>query len=104
FQEYLAARHACDRGLAVELADRFGPSWWKEVSLLALTQAHPEFARAYFERLLAKVKVEADDQFVSLAVQESLHLPIEPFVAALGAKKTPPERLALVLRLLRDRK
>ncbi|MBI5367826.1 MAG: SUMF1/EgtB/PvdO family nonheme iron enzyme [Planctomycetes bacterium] len=104
FQEYLAAGHACDGGLAGLLAGQFGHSWWKEVVLLALSQGSAEFAREFFFALLAGGRAEEHAELFSLALLESRHRPIEPFLRALQDPAAPPPRLALILGALSGQK
>ncbi|MBI3273165.1 MAG: SUMF1/EgtB/PvdO family nonheme iron enzyme [Planctomycetes bacterium] len=103
FQEYLASCHACDRRHAGDLAGRFEMSWWQEVALLALSQAPAEWTAEFFAGLLASGAAERQPELFALALVESLHLPLEPFVKTLSDPAAPPARLALVLRNLGDR-
>ncbi|MBI3273169.1 MAG: SUMF1/EgtB/PvdO family nonheme iron enzyme [Planctomycetes bacterium] len=98
FQEYLAACHACERRSAGDLAERFKASWWQEVVLLALSQASADWTAEFFTGLLASGAAERQPELFALALLESLHLPLEPFVKTLSDPAAPPERLALVLR------
>jgi formylglycine-generating enzyme required for sulfatase activity len=100
FQEYLAAAHASHRtGEARFLAARFGQSWWNETTLLALGQGSEDFSQAFFQAVLRKKA--PDPELLRLCLDDALFAPLEPFLGALGG---PPERQALVLRLLVGRK
>jgi formylglycine-generating enzyme required for sulfatase activity len=104
FQEYLGAAHAAGESKrAKELVDHFGASWWKELTLLALGLGGKEFARAFFDALLRKAKVEDHASLASLCLAEALFVPVEPFAEALGRKGTSGKRLRALLRLLQGR-
>ncbi|MHC4955546.1 MAG: SUMF1/EgtB/PvdO family nonheme iron enzyme [Planctomycetota bacterium] len=103
FQEYLASQHARENALAPELAGHFGESWWNEVGLLALSEASLPFARGYYDSLLSSDAVEEDPDLFTLGLAEAIRFPVAPFLEVLKATDTPPSRLRLLLRLLRDR-
>ncbi len=101
FQEYLAARHAVEEGLAADLAGRFGDERWKEVVLLALSGAPHAFARTFFTALFERAAWRASRDLLALAIEESLHVPIEPFVQAIEDADSDGRRA--LLHLVRKR-
>ncbi len=100
-QEYLAARHAVDEGLAAELASHLGDERWNEVVLLALSGSPRSFAAAFFTALLQGDGWQAQMELVGRALQESLHVPIQPFIQAIRAASSAGAYS--LLRLIRAR-
>jgi formylglycine-generating enzyme required for sulfatase activity len=109
-QEYLAAEHAAREGLAEELAARAAESWWREVALLSLRRSRP-YCEAFFAAMLEAEIAEKHPDLAQRCLDEALYFAGAPFVAALNrprprgtdAGRAHDERVAAVLRLLRDR-
>jgi len=64
FQEHLAALHVSERWswepkLVVDLVERFGIGWWREVTRMVLTNAEPELLAAFMTELVQHEEVEA---------------------------------------------
>ena len=100
FQEYLAAAHAQDKGLAAELARSAGDPWWKEPILLSV--ARPGTMLGSLVRELGAQRTFA--QHVGLvreAVSEAISVEAGPFLAlidgALRQKDGGSETVAAVL-------
>ncbi|HND53641.1 MAG TPA: SUMF1/EgtB/PvdO family nonheme iron enzyme, partial [Pirellulaceae bacterium] len=102
FQEYLAADHAARAGLAKALATRATDSWWREVALLSLRRS-PEFCESFFREMLETGLAELNPDLADRCLNEALYFEAKPFVDALRNPRTPPARVAAVLRLLRER-
>jgi formylglycine-generating enzyme required for sulfatase activity len=103
FQEYLAARYAVEHGEAKLLAQHFGDEWWREVTLLALSQASLAFTSEFFVAVLARADLEQRSDWLSQALQDALNVPIDAFTDVLLAKSAPATRLRMLLSLLRAR-
>ena len=110
FQEYLAANHAVREGYAEWLASRAAQSWWREVALLSLRSTR-SYCEAFYREML---RVGIPEKYPELAEQclaEALYFEAAPFVEALSVARPEPgvdwkyhfDRLAAVLRLVRDR-
>jgi len=89
FQEYLAARHIRSRALEDpetrirELAERFGESWWREVTLLLLSLDEP----SYFGRLMTEVvrlpSFREHEALVQACLLDTVEFVPEPFLRLL---------------------
>lgn len=81
FQEYLAARHAIDENRVVELADRVGEPFWREVILLALSDraAYGPFMR----RVVQRRRVAGNLELLREAFTVAPKLDPAPFLPAL---------------------
>lgn len=117
FQEYLAATYAVREMKAAELASRADQSWWTEVALLSLRRSR-RYCESFFRALLAAGIAERNPDLAERCLNESLFFTPEPFVELLRSlalrpeqanlasgteSSSTPERIAAVLRLLRDR-
>lgn len=130
FQEYLAAEHAAQEGLARVLAPKAMQSWWREVALLSL-RCSRRHCESFFREMLRAGIAENHPDVAQRCVEESLYFAGRPLVESLrragpqGArpawfwslaeqfrfarpKRVPAEgaqdaRVAAILRLLRDR-
>jgi formylglycine-generating enzyme required for sulfatase activity len=101
FQEYLAAEHAAREGFAKQLASKAAESWWREVALLSLRQSRP-YCKAFFREMLKAGIAENHPDLAEQCLQETRYLVPDPFLNVLRRSKRP-ERVAAVLRLVRDR-
>jgi formylglycine-generating enzyme required for sulfatase activity len=101
FQEYLAAEYAAREGLASELATRAADSWWREVALLSLRRSR-SFCEAFFREMLAIGTAERYPDLAERYLSEASYFASQPFVDELRQERSP-QRIAAVLRLLRDR-
>ncbi|MBS0205591.1 MAG: NACHT domain-containing protein, partial [Planctomycetes bacterium] len=102
FQEFLAADYAAREVLGRDLASKATESWWIEVALLALSRPVPLFFKSFFRELLAAGIVEDRPDVAERCLTESKSFSAAPFVEVL-TKPESPQRVAAVLRLLRDR-
>ena len=99
FQEYLAARHAVESLEAAELAAKHASSWWREPILLALSQPSSDrYAREFFEHLVDAEGLEEEGELLSLLFEESLFVPVEPFLLRLRSGEVPVARRMTLLR------
>ena len=103
FQEYLAAMHAVEEGLACELVARAGKSWWREPILLALARASGPFAKQFFAALLDSPAWEADLSFTARCLDETAVLVFDPFLKQLKDPKAPDAQKVRILQLLREK-
>lgn len=95
FQEYLAAREIRMRALSgdadviKQLANKFGESWWQEVTLLLLALEEPSM----FERLMREVikngAFTKHPELVEMCLDDAAQVSDKPFVELLksGSKK-----------------
>lgn len=97
FQEYLAARHAQDRGWATKLTEHLKDEFWKETLLLAM--AMPGVWRPFFsavaEQSLKGKSLFQDESVFSLlreCIEELTYFDSEPF-RKLTSKKRPSQAL-----------
>jgi formylglycine-generating enzyme required for sulfatase activity len=81
-QEHLAGRYAVDEGKAEEIAAHFGDERWNEVIRLALSGAPRSFTARFFAALLSGEGWRVHLSLLDLALEESLHVPLESFHAA----------------------
>lgn len=112
FQEYLAALAIRDGAfdqpeLLERLAERFGESWWQEVTLLVAALEGPSVSDKFFTLVLAGQRVVEDELFFDLSLNESVALPLAPMLALL---EQPPakdrslwDRQLVVARALKQR-
>jgi formylglycine-generating enzyme required for sulfatase activity len=103
FQEYLAATHAVEEGLARELVARAGKSWWRETILLALARASSPFAKQFFAALLDSPAWEADLGFTARCLEETAVTVFDPFLKKLKDRKAPDAQKIRILQLLRQK-
>lgn len=104
-QEYLAACHVAHQGTALldELCGHAGKEWWQEVFLLlAGLPGHGIFA-PLIERLLRSRAILDQADLLRTLLEEAAEPDLAPLLAALVPDE-PPERQAIVLRLLRGRR
>ncbi len=87
FREYLAARHAVEQGLYVDLAKRAGDDWWREVILLAL--AHGGALSSFVRALVHDSVLHEHADLVLEAARDAPRVPAEPFVEALAQARGP---------------
>ena len=80
FQEYLAAGHVAERGLAADLAARAGDPRWEEVILLAMSL--PGVFRPFMEAVLARGDVAALHALLRQCLAEARRIDPRPFEAA----------------------
>jgi formylglycine-generating enzyme required for sulfatase activity len=103
-QEYLTACHIAHQGTALldELCDHADEEWWQEVFLLlAGLPGHGVFAPLMDRLLRSRVLLDHAD-LIRACLEEAAEPDIGPFLALLTPSE-PPERQAIVLRLLRGR-
>ena len=103
FQEYLAATHAVEEGLARELVARAGKSWWRETILLALARASRPFSKQFFAALLDSPAWEADLGFTAKCLEETAVTVLAPFLKKLKDRQAPEAQKARILQLLRQK-
>ena len=101
FQEYLAAEHATREGLAKALASRAAESWWREAALLSLRRSRP-FCESFFREMLKAGIAENHPDLAERCLAEALYFVPGPFLNILKQSRKK-QRVAAVLRLLRDR-
>ncbi|MEM7311049.1 MAG: SUMF1/EgtB/PvdO family nonheme iron enzyme [Planctomycetota bacterium] len=92
FQEYLAARHIGNRfveqpKLLEQLAERFGDTWWREVTLLLLALEGPPLFRPLMEEVLKHPAAAEHGELIQLCLDEASEAPLDPFRALL---RLPP--------------
>jgi len=102
FQEYLAAEYAATEGKAKELATQATDSWWRETALLSLRSSRP-YCEDFFRELLKAGIAEDHPNLAERCLNETSHPSWDQFLKVLRSKRTKPDRLAAVLRLLRSR-
>ncbi|HEX3126178.1 MAG TPA: SUMF1/EgtB/PvdO family nonheme iron enzyme [Thermoanaerobaculia bacterium] len=103
-QEYLTACHIAHQGTALldELCGHAGEEWWQEVFLLlAGLPGHGVFA-PLMDRLLRSRVLLDQANLIRACLEEAAEPDVGPFLALLEPSE-PPERQAIVLRLLRGR-
>ncbi len=103
FQEYLAATHAVEKGLARDLVARAGRSWWRETILLAVAQATEPFLKDFFTAFLDSSEWAADLGFTAQCLEESAVTVLAPFLKKLSDPQTTDEQKLRVLQLLRQK-
>ena len=103
FQEYLAGAHAAREGRHLELVARFGNSWWREATLIAVALGSKAFAQAFFAALLARPAWGGHAALVEQCLEEARHVVFEPFLEALRAPKVTAARQVEILRLFTRR-
>jgi formylglycine-generating enzyme required for sulfatase activity len=103
FQEYLAATHAVEEGLARELVTRAGQSWWREPILLALARASGPFAKQFFAAFLDSPAWEADLAFTARCLEETAVTDFAPFLKKLKHPQVPNAQKVCLLQLLRQK-
>ena len=101
FQEFLAAHHASRAGLAKELAEKAGSSWWREATLLSLRQS-AQFCNDFFSCLLRSGAVQTQWDLMHRCLQEALDFPKAAFLERLQDHSVSPELRVAELRLLRE--
>lgn len=84
FQEYLAARHIGNRyvaepALLVELAQRFGDTWWREVILLLLALENPPLFEPLMEQVTNLQAFAAHDVLVQACLEDASEVSLAPF-------------------------
>ncbi|MEO0481920.1 MAG: SUMF1/EgtB/PvdO family nonheme iron enzyme [Planctomycetota bacterium] len=115
FQEHLAAKELVSRSQDAalageklesldELAERFGESWWEEVTLLLLAQCSQTLFRRFFERVLHRSDIAAHESFLQQCLREAREKDSTPFESFLKRKrpKVSPEQRAVTERAIRQ--
>ena len=89
FQEFLAAEEIVKQGLHGKLVERFGRSWWREPTLLALGMDDPRFQTALFTELLPSPQCQKNLDLALACVRDALAPCVGPFVTGLGDADLP---------------
>ncbi len=110
-QEYLAARYAgkhSEEGIAV-LAEHFGRSWWREVTLLFVGLREYKHFAPLMEEVLARHSLLAADEegqplraLVYECLQQSYAPELGPFLAVIGDRERSVEERVEALTLVQD--
>ncbi len=103
FQEYLAAWYAVQEGLADELVEKLGKSWWREVILLALGMGSRNFSNSFFSAVLNSDMISEHEELIGFCLEEAQYVVIEPFLDVLNSEQVNMDQKARILRLLRYR-
>ncbi len=103
-QEYLTALHIASQGaeLLGEPCARCGDEWWHEVLLLVVGLPGRRLFGPLMERLLAVTDLPQREDLLRACLDEAAEVDLEPLLSRLVPEE-PPQRLAVVLRLLRGR-
>jgi hypothetical protein len=88
FQEYLAAReiqnqYLRDPSILSHLADRFGQSWWQEVTLLLLALDNPCLFEQFMRLLVHQPGFTQYPELVEMCLDDAAEKQVLPFVALL---------------------
>ena len=105
FQEYFAAKYALQTDQARPMANLLGEPWWKEVTLLALSEAPQSFVNAYFHEVLTRTDLKGHIEFFQSCIEEvrdARRDPYGPLVEALVAPHMEHERMTTLLQILRN--
>ena len=112
FQEYLAARQLKDESfdkpeLLRVLANRFGSSWWREVSLLLLALDGPPMFERFMRLVVEEPGFAKHSDLVEECLDDALDVSLKPFLELLqrkpGRKRELWERQLAALRVLQQR-
>lgn len=91
FQEYLAARqiqnnYIFDPTVLSDLADRFGQSWWQEVTLLLLCLDNPCLFVPFMREVTQRSGFTQHPDFVEMCLDDAAEKPVLPFTELLQAE------------------
>jgi len=91
FQEYLVAReiqnsYHRDPKVLSDLADRFGESWWQEVTLLLLALDNPCLFEQFMRILIQKPSFAQHPELVEMCLEDAAEKPLRPFLEVLNAE------------------
>jgi formylglycine-generating enzyme required for sulfatase activity len=91
FQEFLVAReiqNTYHRNPMVlsDLADRFGESWWQEVTLLLLALDNPCLFEQFMRSLVRKASFTKYPELVEMCIDDAVERPLAPFLEVLKAE------------------
>ncbi len=90
FQEYLAARqiqnnYIFDPKVLSDLADRFGQSWWQEVTLLLLSLENPCLFIPFMRELTRRNGFTQHPELLEMCLDDAAEKPVLPFMELLQA-------------------
>lgn len=93
FQEYLAAREIHSQcvtkpELLTELANRFGESWWREITLLVLALGDPLLFEPFFKQAVQTQGFATDRDLVRACMEDALEISRAPFLELLRKDST----------------
>ena len=102
FQEYLAAVHIRDKGLADDLAETVGDPWWRETTLLYTAQADadPIVAACLDSGTIPALALAFDCADQDSDLDAELRRQLDELLAAVNDPATSPERRRLITGVL----
>lgn len=102
FQEFLAAEEIIKQRLHSLLVDRFGQSWWREPTLLALGIDDQQFQASLFAELIRAPACQKHMDLALTCMRETLIPNITPMVEALRDHDLPRETRHNCVLFLRE--